>query len=93
MFWLASFNPFKPFVVKAEYVLASSLPPFPGKGFASKQLSVFVSDVRDILANILKKNKVNMGIEDYSSFCAYYKLLSNGDTKSAAEIADQRKKH
>jgi hypothetical protein len=96
LFWLASYSPFRPFLVKAEFVLASALKPFPTTGNTTqvaKQLEACVSESRDVLANILKKNKVDMGFDDYSSFCDYYKQLSLGNMKEASAIADARKKH
>lgn len=82
-----------PFSVKAEFVLASHLRPIPDVGSTTKQLDDFVAEIRDILANLMKKNKVDMGFDDYNSFCSYYKHLSVGDVKAAATIANSRKKY
>lgn len=93
LFWVASRNPFSPLSVKAEYVLAHLLKPLPLAGSSPKLLDAFVAELRDIQANLLKKNKVDMGPEDYVSFCEYYLQLSAGNIKDAAVIADKRKKH
>ena len=52
-----------------------------------------ISEYRDILANMLKKNKVDMSFDDYDTFCEYHRCLSSGNLKEAAKVADKRKKH
>ena len=93
MFWVASYFPLSPLRISADFVLASAMKPFPESGGTKKQLDVFVAELRDILANVLKKNKVEMGFEDYESFCHYYRELAVGNIKEASAIADKRKKH
>lgn len=59
---------------------------------SGQQLSTWVGQIRDIFSQVVKKNKVMLGIDDMNSFREYYDLLMKGDIDAAKAIADSKKK-
>lgn len=60
---------------------------------SGQQLSTWVGQIRDIFSQVVKKNKVTLGIDDMNSFREYYELLMKGETEAAKVFADSRKKN
>jgi len=60
---------------------------------SSQQLVAYINQLRDLFAQLVRKNKVALNIDDLISFRKYYILLNSGNNKEANVFADERKKH
>eukprot|EP01041_Mallomonas_annulata_P004169 gene4169-8287_t len=58
-----------------------------------QQLSTWLEQIRDLFAQLIKKNKVSLNVDDLNSFRKYYSLLVSGKNSEANAYADTRKKH
>ena len=58
-----------------------------------KTPSVWMEDVRTLIAQMVGKKKVPLGYDDFVSFNEYWNELAKGNKNAAAQLADARKKN
>ncbi|CAM9124539.1 unnamed protein product [Ascophyllum nodosum] len=105
MFWLCS--QLTRSTMEVSWVPAADVPRFPirslGRGGSadfsrkfpgpSQTPAAWTEQIRTLMAAMIGRPKLALGSEDFRSFLEYYELLSRGDKKGAALLADKRRKN